>query len=153
MPPENRVGRHDRRHLTQPSTSQPLPAHGEPTPFIISEPKAPPTQLTPEDSVFFDQIGQRRLLLMIQPADQAGEKKPRGRDVNHGGSLHHRLRFEPVRPFGQVVGHYGSGPVRLLRLIPSLHPDRSAKTRSARLFLTLFPREAREVNPKTSASL
>ena len=89
MPPENRVGRHDRRHLTQPSTSQPLPAHGEPTPFVIGQPKAPPTQLTPEDSVFFDQIGQRRLLPMIQPADQAGEKNPRGRDVNHGGSLHH----------------------------------------------------------------
>ena len=29
MPPEDRVGRDDHGHLTQPSTSQPVPAHGE----------------------------------------------------------------------------------------------------------------------------
>ena len=69
-------------------------AHGEPTSFIIGEPKAP-TQLTPEDSVFFDQMGQGLLLPMIQPADQRGEKKPRGRDVNPCRSLHHRPRFGP----------------------------------------------------------
>jgi len=42
---------HDRRDLTQPSTPQPRLAHGEPTPFVIGQPKASPTQLTPQDSI------------------------------------------------------------------------------------------------------
>ena len=69
--------------------AQSVPAHGESTPLIIAQPKAPPTQLPPQDSILFDQVGQGLLLPMIQPADQGGEKKPRGHDVNHGGSLHH----------------------------------------------------------------
>lgn len=90
MPSQNRVGRDDRGDLTQSSTSQPVPAHGEPTPFVIGQSKAPSTQLAPKDSIFFDQMGQAVLLLTIQPADQSGEKKPQGRDVDHGGSLHQR---------------------------------------------------------------
>ena len=90
MPPHNRVGRDDRGDLTQLSTSQPVPAHGEPTPFVIGQPKALSTQLTPQDSIFFNQIGQGLLLLTIQPADQSDEKKPEGEDVDHGGSLHQR---------------------------------------------------------------
>jgi hypothetical protein len=33
-------------------------AHGEPTPFIIAQPKAPPTQLPSQDAILLDQIGQ-----------------------------------------------------------------------------------------------
>jgi hypothetical protein len=45
------------------------------------------------------------LLLTIQPADQSGEKKPEGEDVDHGGSLHQRPMRTPP-PVGRVVGHY-----------------------------------------------
>ena len=90
MPPQDCVGRDDRGDLTQPSTSQPVPAHGEPTPFVIGQPKASPTQLTPQDSILFNQTGQGVLLLTIQQANQSGEKKPEGEDVDHGGSLHQR---------------------------------------------------------------
>jgi len=46
-----------------------VPAHGEPTPFVIAQPQAPSTQLTSKDSILFDQIGQGLLLPIIQPAD------------------------------------------------------------------------------------
>src|ERR1700674_420743 len=92
MPPENRVWRDDRGDLTQPPTSQPVPADGEPTPLVLAQPKAPATQLTPQDSVLFDQIGQGLLLLTIQPADQRGKNNPQGGDVDHGRSLHQRPR-------------------------------------------------------------
>jgi hypothetical protein len=45
------------------------------------------------DPMRFDQAGQALLLLTIQPADQSGEKKPQGGNVNHGGSLHQRPRW------------------------------------------------------------
>jgi hypothetical protein len=64
-----------------------VPTHGEPTPFVIAQPKALPTQLTPQDSILFDQIGQGFLLLPIQPADQPGEKNPKRDNVDHDGSL------------------------------------------------------------------
>jgi hypothetical protein len=42
---------------------------------------------------------QEQLLLTIQPADQSGEKKPQGREVDHGG-VYINARCEPdaVRP-------------------------------------------------------
>ena len=55
IPPQNRVWRDDRGDLTQPATAQPVPAHGEPTPLGIRQPQTPPTQLTPKDSILFDQ--------------------------------------------------------------------------------------------------
>jgi hypothetical protein len=69
-----------------------LPEHGEPTPSVIGQPNVSPTQLSPQDSIFFNQIGHGLLLLTIQPADQSGEKKPEGENVDHGASLHQRPR-------------------------------------------------------------
>ncbi|PYR28281.1 MAG: hypothetical protein DMF92_14470 [Acidobacteria bacterium] len=39
------------------------------------------TQLTPQDSIFFDQIGQGLLRLPIQLVDQRGKKNPQGGHV------------------------------------------------------------------------
>ena len=47
MPPKNCVGGDDGGDLAQPSTAQPVPAHGEPTPFVIAQPQPPPMQLPP----------------------------------------------------------------------------------------------------------
>jgi hypothetical protein len=48
---------------------------------------------------------QERLLLTIQPADQSGEKKPQGRDVDDGESLHQRPMRTRCRS-AEPVGHY-----------------------------------------------
>ena len=55
----------------------------------------PATQLRPEGAVFFDQIRDDVLLLVIQPAEHRSEKQPDGGDINHGASLHQRPTFEP----------------------------------------------------------
>ena len=106
MPPENRVWGDDRGDVAQRSPAQTLAAHGQPASFIIGQLEPTSTQLPAEDPILFDQVGHRLLLLAGQPAGQSGEKKPRGRDVNHSGSLHHRPRFGPPRPLGRVVEHY-----------------------------------------------
>jgi hypothetical protein len=63
----------DRSVLAQQPTTH-VRARGEPTPFVIAQLEAPPTQLTPKNSVFFDQIRQRLLLPMIQPAEERSEQ-------------------------------------------------------------------------------
>ena len=37
MPPENRVGRDDRRDLTEPTTAQPVSMPRQPTAFLIGQ--------------------------------------------------------------------------------------------------------------------
>lgn len=48
MPPQNRIGRDDRGHLTQPSPAQAVAAYGQSAAFIIGQPQAPATQLPAE---------------------------------------------------------------------------------------------------------
>jgi hypothetical protein len=68
---------------------------GEPTSFVVGQPQSPPAQLSPEDSIFFSQVGDIILLLAVQPAGQHSEKQPRRRKIDHSGSVLHRLSFEP----------------------------------------------------------
>jgi hypothetical protein len=42
----------------------------------------------------------------VQPAGQNSEKQPRGREIEHGGSLYPPTDFRTFRSFGSVVGHY-----------------------------------------------
>jgi hypothetical protein len=88
MPPQNRVGRDDRGDLSQPATTQQVPAHGQPAPIIIAQPEAPSAQLTSKDAILFDQIRQGPLLPLIQPADQRDKKQPQRRNVDHGGRVY-----------------------------------------------------------------
>ena len=70
----------------------------EPTSFVVGHQQVPPTQLAPEDSVLFDQGGHGLLLPVVQPAGQNSEKQRRGREIDRGGSLHHRPIVEPQGP-------------------------------------------------------
>jgi hypothetical protein len=73
MPPQDRVGRDDRGEVGQGSASQPVPMHGEPTSFVVAEPQTPPTQLSPQDSILFDHVGQTLLLPAAHPAGENSE--------------------------------------------------------------------------------
>ena len=88
MPPQNRVGRDKRGDLSQPATTQQVPAHGQPTPIIIAQPEASSPQLTSKDAILFDQIRQGLLLPLIQPADQRDKKQPQRENVDHGGRVY-----------------------------------------------------------------
>jgi len=65
-----------------------VPAHGEPTPFVIAQPQTPSPQLRSQDAIFFDQIRHGLLLLPIQPADQRGEKHLQANNIDHGGKVY-----------------------------------------------------------------
>jgi hypothetical protein len=64
------------------------PAYGEPTLIVIAQLQASSTQLTAKDSVFFDEIGQRLVLPMIQPAGERGEQNSQRGHIDHGGRVY-----------------------------------------------------------------
>src|SRR5216684_2708165 len=82
----------DAGDLTQPSTTQAVPRHGEPPTFIIAELQAPPMQLTSKDPVLFDQIRHGLLLLAPQPAGKSHQHEPEPRALPDRGSLNDRHR-------------------------------------------------------------
>jgi len=90
MPAQNRVGRHDRRNLRQHTTPQAPPAPRETPALLVAEPQSPTGELTSERAVFFNQIRDDVLPLVIQPAGERGQKNPDEGDLNHGASLHRR---------------------------------------------------------------
>ena len=53
MPPQNRVGRHNRRDLTEATTAQPVAVPRQPPAFLIGEAE-PATHVPAEDAIFFD---------------------------------------------------------------------------------------------------
>ena len=69
MPPQNRVWRNNRRDLTEATTTQSVSVPRQPPAFLIGEAE-PATHVPAEDAVFFDQVGHRLLLPLVEPADQ-----------------------------------------------------------------------------------
>jgi len=55
-------------HARRPA--EPVGAHREPPPVIVSKPQAPSTELPPKEAILFDQIGDRlRSRRSSQPVD------------------------------------------------------------------------------------
>ncbi len=92
-------GVNDRDEFAQGSASQPVSTHGQPTSFRVGQPQSP-MNLSPENAILFAQIGDRLLLPAVQPTGHDREKQPRGREIDHGGSLHQRRisNLQVVRP-------------------------------------------------------
>jgi len=61
-----------------------MAASGEPTTFVISQPRAPSPQLLSQNTILFNQIRKGLILLSIQPAHQRGEQHPQEDHVDHG---------------------------------------------------------------------
>jgi hypothetical protein len=70
MPTQQCVGRHNRGDLAQGLTAQAVCPYGQPAPVVISEPQPSPTELPPEETVLFNQVGDRFPLAALQPAGQ-----------------------------------------------------------------------------------
>src|SRR5438445_9653038 len=84
MPAQNRIWCDNRRHLTQETTAETSPAPRQTAPLLVAESEFSAGELTPQDAVLFDQIGDDVLPLVIQPAGQGGENNPHEHAVNHG---------------------------------------------------------------------
>jgi len=70
MPAQNRIWCDNRRHLTQQTTAETSPAPRQTAPLLVAESEFSAGELTPQDAVLFDQIGDDVLLMVIQPAGQ-----------------------------------------------------------------------------------
>src|SRR5438094_5463844 len=84
MPAQNRIGRHNRRHLPQQTTAETSPPPRQTAPLLVAESESSARELTPEDAILLDQIGDDVLLLVIQPVGQGGQNNPDEHAVNHG---------------------------------------------------------------------
>ena len=87
MPAENRVGRNDRRDLTEPTTAQPVSVPRQPPAFLVGQ-TDPAGQVRSEDAVLFDQVGHGVLLPLVEPADQRHQKHSEGQRIEHGGRVY-----------------------------------------------------------------
>jgi hypothetical protein len=68
MPPENRVGRHDRPNLPERAPPDPIPTNRQPTALVIGQPETSALQLLSENAILFNQVRHGVLLASIQPA-------------------------------------------------------------------------------------
>ena len=51
-------------------------SHSKPSPVIISQPKAPPAQLSPKNAILFNQVRKCLPLRAIEPPRQNKEQHP-----------------------------------------------------------------------------
>ena len=105
MPAQNRIGRHNRRHLPQQTTAETSPPPRQTAPLLVAESESSARELTPEDAILLDQIGDDVLLLVIQPVGQGGQNNPDEHAVNHGAESTLRPGFGPLSSVGGLVGH------------------------------------------------
>jgi hypothetical protein len=68
--------------------------HGESSPVVIGEPQTPPTQLSPQDAILFDQVSDRRPFPAIQPASEDHQQHLERRGVDHEPELISRTGTE-----------------------------------------------------------
>ena len=94
MPSQNRVGRDDRRDLTEAATAQSVSVPRQPTAFLIGQTK-PAAHVPAEDPVFCDEVSHRCLLPLVEPADQPSEEDSEGPHVEHGGRVY---TTDPIAP-------------------------------------------------------
>jgi len=106
MPPQQRVRRHDRGHSSQRLTAHLEGAYGEPPPVFIGQAHAPPSQLSPEEAVFLDQVGKCFPLSAIQPAGQYHQQHLDGRRVDHERELISRSVISAPRLVDPAAGHF-----------------------------------------------
>ena len=84
MPPEDRVGCHDRRKLAEQPSADPLAFRRESSTLSIRQAKATSAELLLQDSVLFAKIVEHLLLLAAHPAREGGDEK----DVRRKRSFH-----------------------------------------------------------------
>jgi len=87
MPAKNRVGRDDRRDLTEPTTAQPVSMPRQPPPFLVGQ-TDPAGKMRSEDAVLFDQVGHGVLVVLVEPADQRRQEHSQRQRIEHGGRVY-----------------------------------------------------------------
>ena len=74
MPPQDRVGCHDGRHLPEEPATELLALGREAPALIVRQPEAPSLQLLPENMVLLDQVLDDLLLVAVDPSSEGLEQ-------------------------------------------------------------------------------
>ena len=74
MPSKNRIGRDERRHLTQCGVAEPLPQHREISPLRIVGPQPASGQLCCQRPILLAKERDRITLLAVEPSAQRDER-------------------------------------------------------------------------------
>lgn len=77
VPSEEGVGCYDRRHLLQGCPAQAVSSYGKSAPVVIGEPQPAPPDLPAEQTILFEQIGERLSLSAIEPASDGQKQQPK----------------------------------------------------------------------------
>jgi len=92
MPPEKRVGRHDRADVPKQLPPQAVRPCGQASAVVIREPEPLASQLPAQEAILGDQIADRLSLLTLQPTGQDAEQL-QSRGVDHGENLYQSLEI------------------------------------------------------------
>ena len=97
MPPQNRLRRDNRRHLSEGPTSEPVAENSSPSPFVVGEPQSSALQLRPQYAVLLAEVLNQFPLLALEPCgNECDDELQR----NHRASLR---QSPPVR-FSDTAG-------------------------------------------------
>ena len=75
MPCKQRLRRDDVRDLGQSTSAQFFRADGKPSPLIVGKVESPVTDLFTKDAILFGEVVDNDLLMLIEPASEAGKKE------------------------------------------------------------------------------
>ena len=88
MPCKQRLRRDDVRDLSQSTSAQFFRADGKPSPLIVGKVESPVTDLVTKDAILFSEVVDNDLLMLIEPASEAGKKeRKRIKERWHGQML------------------------------------------------------------------
>src|SRR5262249_12793555 len=76
VPAEDRIRRHDGRHLSQNPAPESLTLRRQAAALVIGQSDTTPPQLLPKGAVLLHQVVDHLLLVTIDPSSQGGEQKP-----------------------------------------------------------------------------
>jgi len=108
MPPEQRIGRRDRRDRLQGRTAQTVRPYSQPSTIHVGETRSAGPKLTPQETVLFDQVRDRFPLSAVQPDGEHAQHHLERRGVDHGAELTSRARLKDV---SRELEHYGHTPL------------------------------------------
>jgi Integrase core domain len=135
VPAEQRVRGHDRGDLAQGTTTQPVRSHSQMSPIVIRQAQAPSTQLPAQETVLFDQIGERLPLAALQPTGQDQQEHLDGCRGDH----ERELISQPA-----VLARH-DGPIELRDRTPFRFLNRDRDQKFATAFDEVFRAEGIEI--------
>lgn len=87
MPPQDRVGRHDRRDLAEDLAPECLSENGKPATLVCAKPQASPLELATQRAVLLNEVFDHAHLVAMDHAGNNEQQQAERRQIGHGGFI------------------------------------------------------------------